>query len=124
MTPVKATAQGKRQGFATGEADGSRSCDAPTEAVRRLPGLLLDRDLREHREVTAAELRRHVEHREAGGARPGLERVDLDRIDRVALRDPLLYGLSVSPTFSSQIGPIRASALSGANNAPTFRWVR
>ena len=32
--------------------------------------------------------------------------------------DPDAYGLSVSPTFSSQIGPIRASALTGANNAP------
>jgi choline monooxygenase len=32
--------------------------------------------------------------------------------------DPDAYGLSVSPTFSSQIGPIRASALSGSGSAP------
>ncbi len=32
--------------------------------------------------------------------------------------DPDSYALSVSPTFSSQIGPIRASALSGNGSAP------
>ncbi len=32
--------------------------------------------------------------------------------------DPDSYALSVSPTFSSQIGPIRASALTGNGNAP------
>jgi choline monooxygenase len=32
--------------------------------------------------------------------------------------DPDAYGLTVSPTFSSQIGPIRASALSGSSSAP------
>jgi phenylpropionate dioxygenase-like ring-hydroxylating dioxygenase large terminal subunit len=32
--------------------------------------------------------------------------------------DPDAYALSVSPTFSSQIGPVRASALSGKSSAP------
>ena len=32
--------------------------------------------------------------------------------------DPDAYRLSVSPTFSSQIGPIRAAALDGTNDAP------
>ena len=32
--------------------------------------------------------------------------------------DPDAYALSVSPTFSSQIGPVRASALSGKSRAP------
>jgi len=32
--------------------------------------------------------------------------------------DPDSYALSVSPTFSSQIGPVRASALSGNGSAP------
>lgn len=32
--------------------------------------------------------------------------------------DPDAYALSVSPTFSSQIGPVRAAALNGTNRAP------
>ena len=32
--------------------------------------------------------------------------------------DPDAYALTISPTFSSQIGPIKASALSGKGNVP------
>jgi choline monooxygenase len=32
--------------------------------------------------------------------------------------DPDAYALTISPTFSSQIGPVRAAALNGTNNAP------
>ncbi len=39
------------------------------EAVRRPPGLLLDRDLAEHVQVAPAELRRHVQDAEARGSR-------------------------------------------------------
>ena len=38
--------------------------------------------------------------------------------------DPDAYALTVSPTFSSQIGPIRASALSGKGNVPSSRSAR
>ena len=38
--------------------------------------------------------------------------------------DPDAYALSVSPTFSSQIGPVRASALSGKRAPRTSRSAR
>ena len=55
-----------------------------SEAIGRLPGLLLERDLAEHGQVATAERRRHVEHRESG--LPGLppQFVDLRLIERAA----------------------------------------
>src|SRR5262249_36983415 len=61
--------------------------DGEAEAVRRLAGLLLDRDLAEHREARTAVLGRHVQHREAARTRLPAQLVDVGGIDRAARRD-------------------------------------
>ena len=45
--------------------------------VRRLARLLLERHLREHREIAPPERRRHVEHREPCGPSLRPQRIDL-----------------------------------------------
>ena len=64
--------------------------DREAEPVRRLPRLLLERDLAEHREVAATELGRHVQHGEARVAGLPPQGVELGGIDRAALRDARL----------------------------------
>ena len=65
--------------------------DRESEPVRRLPRLLLERNLAQHREVTAAELRRHVQHREPGLACLRTQRGELIEIDGAALGDAFLH---------------------------------
>src|SRR4029077_14362308 len=64
--------------------------DRKPEAVGRLAGLLLDCDLAQHGQADTAVLARHVEHREAGLARLPPHAVDILRVDRALLDDPLL----------------------------------
>ena len=69
--------------------------DREAEPVRRLARLLLERHLREHREVAAAHRGRHVQHREALRARLRAQRVELGRVDRVPFDDPQLDGIDL-----------------------------
>jgi hypothetical protein len=60
------------------------------EAVRRFARLLLQRHLAEHAQCCAARLFRHVQHREARGARVLAHLVNRGEVDRARCRDLLL----------------------------------